>query len=370
MTRFSEPGQLGENFFASPAPALQPSQLAPQLLASAPHLPAPATPQSSPASSEALDYGTKYGGFSCTLKICNPGPASQTCAIVNVRRPGKGMHDFGSQAGMVRIHLREPEAILGPVRFPGSFLRRLAWWLVATLTAAAGLARAEQVMVAVAANFSAPAKDIKVAFEGVSKHRVVIVPGSTGSLYAQVRNGAPFHVLLAADDTTPRRLEAEGLTVQGTRSTYAIGRLALWSATPGRIDEDAAVLRQKGLGRIAVANPALAPYGAAAIQVMERMELLPQLRPRLVVGESVGQAYQFTASGNAQAGFVALGQVMRGGRIEKGSAWVVPESMHDPIRQDAVLLLAGQHREGARAFLSFLASPAARTIIREHGYSH
>ena len=256
------------------------------------------------------------------------------------------------------------------MRIPGRVVRRLSWWLGAAIAGITSLVRADEVMVAVAANFAAPAKEIKAAFEQAGGHRVVIVLGSTGSLYAQVRNGAPFHLLLAADDTTPRKLEAEGRAVQGTRSTYAMGRIALWSATPGRIDGRAEALRNGTFRRIAIANPALAPYGSAALQVLERMDLMPALRTRLVLGESVGQAYQFAASGNADAGFVALGQVMRGGRITSGSAWVVPESMHDPIRQDAVLLMPGRHLEGARAFLAFLGGPAARAIMREHGYSH
>jgi molybdate transport system substrate-binding protein len=244
-------------------------------------------------------------------------------------------------------------------------LRRFAFALLATFAAAA---TAGEVGVAVAANFTVPAQKIAAAFERATGHKAVLAFGSTGRFHAQVRNGAPFHVLLAADDETPQRLEQEGLAVPGTRFTYATGRLVLWSATPGRVDAQGAVLRQGGDAKIAIADPRLAPYGAAAMQAMQALGLAQSLAPRLVQGESIAQAHQFTATGNAPLGFVALAQVMAGGRIATGSGWVVPAHLHAPIRQDAVLLAAGKGNPAAPAFLAFLRSDAARAIVRAHGY--
>lgn len=233
-----------------------------------------------------------------------------------------------------------------------------------------GVAVAAEVTVAVAANFAAPMRKIAAAFERESGYRVVMALGSSGSLYAQIRHGAPFHLLLSADQTTPQRLEREGLAVPDTRMTYAVGRLALWSAEPGRVDPQGQVLREGRFERLALANPRLAPYGAAALQTMTRLNL-PQLPPaRQVQGESVGQVYQFVASGNATLGFVALAQIQSEGRIEKGSAWIVPAHLHEPIRQDAVLLIAGRDHAGARALLAYLRSEPARAIMRTHGYAH
>lgn len=239
--------------------------------------------------------------------------------------------------------------------------------LLAALGVAAG-AHAGDVTVAVAANFAAPMQRIAAAFERATGHRAVLAIGSTGRFYAQVRNGAPFQVLLAADDETPARLETEGLGVAGTRFTYATGRLVLWSATPGLVDARGDVLRREGGARVAIADPRIAPYGAAALQTLERLGLLAALRPRLVQGDSVGQAHQFVASGNAPLGFVALSQVQVDGRIPTGSAWVVPAALHDPIRQDAILLAAGREHAPARALLAFLRGEEARAIIRAHGY--
>jgi molybdate transport system substrate-binding protein len=233
-----------------------------------------------------------------------------------------------------------------------------------------GVAVAAEVTVAVAANFAAPMRKIAAAFERESGYRVVMALGSSGSLYAQIRHGAPFHLLLSADQTTPQRLEREGLAVPDTRMTYAVGRLALWSAEPGRVDPQGQVLREGRFERLALANPRLAPYGTAALQTMTRLNL-PQLPPaRQVQGESVGQVYQFVASGNATLGFVALAQIQSEGRIEKGSAWIVPAHLHEPIRQDAVLLIAGRDHAGARALLAYLRSEPARAIMRTHGYAH
>ncbi len=229
-------------------------------------------------------------------------------------------------------------------------------------------ARAEEVFVAVAANFIQPMEKIAAAFERDSGHKTKLAFGSTGAFYAQIRSGAPYQVLLAADDRTPLRLEQDGQGVAGSRYTYAVGRLVLWSRQPGLVDAKAEVLRSGRFDKIALANPELAPYGAAAVQTLERLGLLAQLRPRFVRGENIGQAYQFVATGNAALGFVALSQVQVEGRLREGSAWVVPEDMHTPIRQDAVLLNKGRDNPAAVALLQYLRSPKARAIIQSYGY--
>lgn len=229
-------------------------------------------------------------------------------------------------------------------------------------------AHAAEVQVAVAANFTVPMQKIAAAFEAATAHKAVLSFGSTGKFYAQIRNGAPFELLLAADEQTPVRLEEEGLAVPGTRFTYAIGRLVLWSAQPGVVDDKGEVLRKSGEARIAVANPKLAPYGAAAIEALTRMGLLHSLQPRFVQGEDIAQTYQFVATGNAPLGFVALSQVMVDGRIAKGSAWEVPPELHTPIRQDAVVLAKGKDNAAATALVAFLKGDQARAIISAFGY--
>lgn len=240
--------------------------------------------------------------------------------------------------------------------------------LLAAWAADGRVAHAAEVHVAVAANFAAPMQRIARAFEEQTGHRALIALGATGALYAQARHGAPFGVFLAADEATPRRLEAEGLGVPGTRFTYAVGRLVLWSARPGVVDDAGAVLREGRIQRLALANPRLAPYGAAAVEVMTRLDVLEALRPRFVQGENIAQTHQFVASGNAEMGFVALSQVQVEGRIASGSAWRVPSSLHAPLRQDAILLVAGRDNPAARALLEFLRADATRALIRAHGY--
>ena len=234
-------------------------------------------------------------------------------------------------------------------------------------------AHAAEVTVAVAANFAAPMQQIARAFAQDTGHQAVVSLGATGSFYAQIRNGAPFEVFLSADDETPQRLEREGLAVAGTRFTYALGQLVLWSLQAGRVDDRGEVLRTGSFPRLAIASPRLAPYGQAAMQVLDRMGVTAQWQPRLVVGENIAQAYQFVATGNASLGFVALSQVLVddriGGRIREGSAWIVPPSLHDPLRQDAVLLSRGQGNPAATALLAYLRGDKARAVIRAHGYS-
>lgn len=229
-------------------------------------------------------------------------------------------------------------------------------------------AGAATVQVAVAANMAAPMQAIVAQFQRDSGHEAVLVLGATGKLYAQIRHGAPFELLVAADDSTPARLEAEKAAVAGTRMTYAIGRLALWSPQPGQVDAQGAVLKNGSFQHLALANPASAPYGAAAVQVMERLGLRAQLQPRWVQGESVAQAYQFVASGNAALGFIALSQVWQDGRLRTGSAWLVPHDLHSPLRQDAVLLVRGRSNPAATALLAYLRSDKARTVLRGFGY--
>ena len=231
-----------------------------------------------------------------------------------------------------------------------------------------GAAHAAEVSVAVAANFTVPMQKLAAAFEQASGHKAALAFGSTGRFYAQVKNGAPFQVLLAADDETPAKLEKEGLAVPGTRFTYATGRLVLWSASPGVVDDRGEVLKKPGTQKIAIADPRLAPYGAAAMETMRKLGVAQALQPRIVQGENISQAYQFVLTGNAQMGFVALSQVMADGRIEKGSTWRVPPELHAPIRQDAVVLNAGKDNPAATALMAFLGSDAARAIIRAHGY--
>jgi molybdate transport system substrate-binding protein len=232
-----------------------------------------------------------------------------------------------------------------------------------------GVAHADTVSVAVAANFTAPMQKIAAAFEADTGHKAELSFGATGKFYAQITHGAPFQVLLSADDTTPARLEREGKAVANSRFTYAIGTLVLWSAQPGTVDAKGDVLKSGDFKHLAIANPKLAPYGAAALQVMEKLGVATALQPRLVQGENIAQTFQFVSTGNAQLGFVALSQVMADGTIRSGSAWQVPASLHEPIRQDAVLLMPGKDSAAASALLTYLRGSKARAIIQSYGYS-
>lgn len=240
--------------------------------------------------------------------------------------------------------------------------------LAVTLAIGAFAARAGEVTVAVAANFTAPMQKIAAAFEAQTGHRAQLAFGSTGAFYTQIRNGAPFELLLAADAGTPARLEQEGQAVPGSRFTYALGQLALWSARAGFVDDRGEVLARGEFDRLAIANPKLAPYGRAAVETMRRMGLYERLQPRIVQGENIGQAFQFVATGNAALGFVALSQVTEGGRIAKGSAWIVPARLHAPLQQDAVVLAKGRDNAAARELAQFLKGDKARGIIRAYGY--
>jgi molybdate transport system substrate-binding protein len=235
-------------------------------------------------------------------------------------------------------------------------------------------AHAGEVTVAVAANFTAPMQKIAQTFEQDTGHKAQLAFGATGKFYAQIKNGAPFAVLLAADDETPARLEKEGLAVAGTRFTYAMGRLALWSKQASLVDDQGEVLRSKqfeklGVHKIAMADPKLAPYGAAAMEVIQHLGVQASVVPKLVQGESIGQTYQFVSTENAQLGFVALSQISFEGRLTQGSAWVAPQHMHTPLKQDAVLLTVGKDNAAAHALLKYLQGDKAKTIIRQYGYA-
>lgn len=241
---------------------------------------------------------------------------------------------------------------------------RLFFALAATVALSA---IADEVQVAVAANFTGPMQQIAPLFEKDTGHKAVLAFGATGKFYAQIANGAPFEVLLAADDETPARLEKEGLGVSGTRYTYAVGKLVLWSADPSLVDGKGEVLKKGNFTHLALANPKTAPYGTAAIETMSALGVLPNLQARFVQGENIAQTQQFIVTGNAQLGFVALSQVIKDGKIA-GSAWIVPDTLHQPIRQDAVMLTRGKDKPAATALLAYLKSDKGRAVIRSFGY--
>ena len=244
--------------------------------------------------------------------------------------------------------------------------RPLAALLFATLAHSA--AQAAEAQVAVAANFAEPIKAIAAVLQKSTGHTLKITLGSTGKLYAQIKNGAPFDMLLAADAKTPEALEKAGLTQPGSRFTYATGKLVLWSAKAGRVDDQGAVLKAAGLGKVAFAAPKVAPYGTAAVEAMDKLGLSAALAPKLVQGESIGQAFNFVYTGNADVGFVALSQVLEGGQLRSGSVWVLPSTLYSPIRQDAVVLQRGAGNEAAQALVKLLQSPNVKDLIRSYGY--
>jgi molybdate transport system substrate-binding protein len=250
--------------------------------------------------------------------------------------------------------------------YQGERMTRIAGLLA--MMAWAGLAHAGQVQVAVAANFTAPMQEIAARFEQDTGHKAVLAFGATGKFYAQIQNGAPFEVLLAADDATPARLEQAGQAVRGTRFTYAIGKLVLWSAKPGYVDPAGTVLAAGRFSHLAIGNPKTAPYGAAALETLKKLNLFERLQSKLVQGENISQAQQFVSTGNAELGFVALSQVWHDGKLSSGSAWIVPTKLYRPIRQDALILKRGDANPAARALVAYLHSDKAKTIIRSFGY--
>jgi len=248
-------------------------------------------------------------------------------------------------------------------------MKKLSGWMVCCLLLIiSSIASAGEVPVAVAANFTAPMKRIAADFEKDTGHKAVLSFGASGKFYAQIKNGAPYQVFLSADDEKPTQLIKDGLTVAGSRFTYAVGTLVLWSAKPGFVDAKGAVLAKGHFNKLSIANPKLAPYGLAAIETLKKLGLLSTLQPKFVQGENISQTHQFISTGNAELGFVALSQVMKSGKIASGSAWVVPAKLHSPIRQDAVLLSAGKDNAAARALMTYLKTDKVRKIIRAYGY--
>jgi molybdate transport system substrate-binding protein len=235
------------------------------------------------------------------------------------------------------------------------------------LIASAGRAAlAAEVPVAVAANFTEPAKEIAAAFKTATGDDAVLSFGASGQFYAQISHGAPYQVFLSADVDRAQKAETEGFGVPGTRFVYATGRLVLFSKTPGLVDDHGAVLKSTArFQKVAIADPAAAPYGSAAVQTLTRLGAYEALKPKLVQGASITQAYQFVETGAAEIGFVALSQIIK---EPGGSRWIVPESLHAPIDQEAILLVTGDKNPAARAFLAFLKGPEAKAIIRRYGY--
>ncbi|MEI4233680.1 molybdate ABC transporter substrate-binding protein [Roseovarius sp. D22-M7] len=230
-------------------------------------------------------------------------------------------------------------------------------------------AAADTALVAVAANFAEAAEALVAPFQEASGHKLTLTTGSTGKLYAQIAEGAPFDVMLSADAGTPAKLVDGGHAVAGTAFTYATGRLTLWSSDPGRIDDDGrAALADPALRFVAIANPDLAPYGVAARETLQSLRLWETLQPKIVMGQNVGQTHAMVATGAAELGFVALSAVRSPRARIEGSRWDVPQDLYAPIRQDAVLLRHGAGNAAATAFLDFLRSDKAAAVIESFGY--
>ena len=242
--------------------------------------------------------------------------------------------------------------------------------LIATtfVLSVSSLARAEEINIAVAANFAAPMQEIVAAFENTTQHRVSVSLGSSGKFYAQIRNGAPFQLFFSADQAKPNALEHDGLIVSGSRFTYAQGALALWSANDDFVVNASFDFTADGY-KLALANPKLAPYGKAAIETLESMGMKEISQHNWVLGENIAQTYQFVHSQNAGLGFVAVSQIMRDGKIARGSAWLVPSGSHHPIRQDVVMLKRGENSKTTQDFLDFVRSETAQKIIQSYGYT-
>ena len=229
-------------------------------------------------------------------------------------------------------------------------------------------AQAAEIKVAVASNFANTLKEIAVEFQKDTGHQLAITPGATGKFYAQISNGAPFDVFLSADDETPRKLVQEGKAIAASQFTYAIGRLALWSPIPDLVDKNADILKTDKFKYIAIANAKVAPYGQAAVQTMQKLGVLTKIEPRVVQGESIAQTFQFVSTGNAQLGFVALSQILENGKIKTGSAWIVPEEMHEQLKQDAVVLQSCKSMSVCQALMEYLKSEKVKKMMASYGY--
>ena len=232
----------------------------------------------------------------------------------------------------------------------------------------ASSANAGEVNAAVAANFTVPVQQIAIQFEKETGHKVKLSFGSSGKFYSQIKEGAPFDVFLAADEKTPKMLEQEGLAVADTRFVYALGKLVLWSAKSGFVDGKGEALSKGSYNKLSYADPKLAPYGLAAQEVLQKLNLWDKVQSKLVTGESISQAYQFAATGNAELAFIALSQITKDGKVTDGSRWIVPANLYTPIKQGAIQLTAAKDKAAAQAFLAYLKSEKAVAIIRSFGY--
>ena len=246
--------------------------------------------------------------------------------------------------------------------------RLLILFLVTGFASVFVQANAEETTIAVASNFTAAANKLIAEFENQSDHKVNLVFGSSGRFFAQIANGAPFDAFLSADQEKPAALLENSLALDSSLFTYAVGTLVLWSTDVNKVDNSAAILSTDSFNKLAIANPRLAPYGVAATEVIQYLGLSEDISGKLVIGENIAQAYQFVATANADIGFVAFSQVLTSGQLSMGSAWIVPEEMYQPIRQDAVLLNRGESNRAASAFLEFLRSDQGQTIIQANGY--
>lgn len=238
----------------------------------------------------------------------------------------------------------------------------ISLWLTNSIAAAA------TTLVAVASNFTKPMTEIAAEFEKATGHTAKLSFGPSGKFVSQIENGAPFEVFLSADEINPIKLEQSGATVPGSRFVYALGKLVLWSATSGYVDGQAGILNSGNFKHLALADPKLAPYGAAAVEVLKNMGLSEKLQSLMVQGENIAQAYQFISTGNAELGFIALSQVYENGKISSGSAWIVPSDHYSPIKQSAVLLNVGAENPASKALLDFLKTAPALAIIKKYGY--
>ena len=229
-------------------------------------------------------------------------------------------------------------------------------------------AQAAEVSVATASNFVAPLAQVAVLFQKESGHTLKVSSAASGKLYAQIKGGARFDVFLSADEELPKQLLQEGLAVGGSRFVYATGRLVLWSAQPGLVDEKASVLNKGNFSTLAIANPVNSPYGVAAKETLTKLTMWNSIQRKLDKGDDLAQTYQLAASERDDLAFIALSQVMRDGKISQGSWWLVPPEMHKPIRQSAVLLSGAKDKEAAKVFLEFLKGEKARAVMRGFGY--
>ena len=248
---------------------------------------------------------------------------------------------------------------------PVGVLARLSGLIAVVCALNVAPAAAATVQIAVASNFMEPAKEIATAFTAQTGHQANLSFAPSGQIYVQLTHGAPFEIFLSADKERPQQAEKDGFSVYGARFTYAVGRLVLYSTRPGFVDANGKVLARGDFEHLAIADPAIAPYGLAAVQSLRKLGLYDRLKPKIVQGSSIVQTFQFVQTGAAEVGFVALSQVIN---RPEGSRWIVPATLHSPIDQQAVLLKTGANNPAAKAFMAFLKSATARAIIRSYGY--